>query len=187
MLALGAGTGLVYILRWYWWRINAWSEVAAMTSALIVSLGLRYLKIFDTATPKGFGLQILVTVGITTLVWLAATFLTAPEPMAKLISFYRNVHPAGVLWRPVAREAGMPERSGEILPNLLNWIMGITMVYSTLFGIGEIIFGEWSKALLFAGLAAVAATVMIWNLNRTGWAGLSEVEAPGRVVSEGAD
>ena len=188
VLALGAGTGLVYILRWYWWRINAWSEVAAMASALIVSLSLRQFEIIDLNTPRGFALQILVTVGITTVVWLVATFATAPEPMSKLIGFYRAVHPAGTWWRPVAHEAGMPERRGEIGPNILNWLLGITLVYSTLFGIGEIIFGNWSRAVPFIVIAVGAGVLMMWNLNRTGWAGLAERDShPDEIVAEGAD
>ncbi|HEU4769618.1 MAG TPA: hypothetical protein VFS77_19785, partial [Pyrinomonadaceae bacterium] len=189
VLALGAGTGLVYILRWYWWRINAWSEIAAMASALIVSLGLRQFGIFDPSTPGGFARQILTTVGITTIVWLVATFMTAPEPMEKLISFYRNVYPAGTWWRPVARAASIPERTGEVWPNIFNWLLGIALVYSTLFGIGELIFGTWPRVILFLGIAAVSGAVMIWNLNRTGWAGLSETAIPrtGDVVAEGAD
>jgi hypothetical protein len=107
--------------------------------------------------------------------------------MEKLISFYRNVHPAGTWWRPVAREAGIPERTGEIGPNFLNWILGIALVYATLFGIGEIIFGNWSRGILFVGFAVAAAALMTWNLNRTGWAGLSEAERPASAVTEGAD
>ncbi|HEY0727794.1 MAG TPA: hypothetical protein VGD38_06990, partial [Pyrinomonadaceae bacterium] len=133
--------------------------------------------------------QILTTVAVTTAVWLVATFATAPEPMEKLTSFYRNVHPAGTWWRPVARAAGIPERTGEIWPNLFNWLLGIVLVYSTLFGIGEIIFGTWPRVLLFLVTAAVAGAIMIWNLNRTGWAGLSESAEPrvGDIVAEGAD
>ncbi len=189
VLALGAGTGLVYILRWYWWRVNAWSEIAAMACALIVSLSLRQFAIFDSSTPMGFAQTILVTVGITTAVWLVATFVTAAEPLEKLTSFYRTVYPAGPGWRPVARAAGMAERSGEIWPNLLNWLLGILMVYSILFGIGELLFGDWPKVLLFFVIAAVSGGAMIWNLNRTGWAGLSESAEPrtGDVVTEGAD
>ncbi|HJU91480.1 MAG TPA: sodium:solute symporter family protein [Pyrinomonadaceae bacterium] len=188
VLALGAGTGLVYILRWYWWRVNAWSEIAAMASALIVSLSLLRFNVFDAGTPLGFAQQILVTVGITTIVWLVATFATAPEPMEKLISFYRNVHPAGTWWRPVAREAGIPERTGEIGPNILNWLLGIILVYSTLFGIGAIIFGNWSRAVTFVVIAVACGVLMSWNLNRRGWAALTDAEEPaGDVVAEGAD
>ena len=188
-MALGAGTGLVYILRWYWWRVNAWSEIAAMACALIVSLGVRQFAIFDPGTPAGFARQILVTVGVTTVVWLVATFVTAPEPKEKLASFYRTVYPAGPGWRPVARAMGIPEKTGEIWPNFFNWILGILLVYATLFGIGELIFGTWPRVLLFGVIAASSGALMIWNLNRTGWAGLSESAEPrtGDVVAEGAD
>jgi solute:Na+ symporter, SSS family len=195
VMALGAGTGLVYILRWYWWRVNAWSEVAAMTSALVVSLSLgkiltmeRFAE-YHPSTPMGFAVQILLTVGITTIVWLVATFVTKPEPMEKLASFYRHVHPAGTWWRPVARAAGIPERRGEVWPNVLNWFLGIVLVYSTLFGIGELVFGSWPRVLLFVLIAAISGATMMWNLNRTGWAGLSESAEPrvGDIVAEGAD
>lgn len=185
VLSLGAGTGLVYILRWYWWRINAWSEVAAMASALVISLGLRQFSIFDASTPKGFAWTILTTVGITTVVWLVATFVTSPEPMSKLSEFYRRVRPAGSGWRPVAQATGLDERRGEIGPNLLNWLLGIVLIYSTLFAIGQLIFGTWGSAVLLIALAVIAGLVMVWNLNRTGWAGLSEtVDA---VPSEAGD
>jgi len=189
VLALGAGTGLVYILRWYWWRINAWSEIAAMASALIVSLTLFQFSIFDSSTPLGFAQQILTTVAVTTIVWLVVTFATSPEPMSKLISFYENVEPAGPGWRPVVAAAGLSERRGEIWPNFLNWILGIILVYSTLFGIGELIFGIWSKTILLLVLATGATLGLIWNLNRTGWAGLSEAAASraNEAIVEGAD
>lgn len=174
VMSLGAGTGLVYILRWYWWRVNAWSEIAAMACALIVSLGLRQLQVFDTSTPEGFAREILVTVGVTTAVWLSATFLTAPEPMQKLTDFYRNVRPAGPGWKPVNKSSGIPERPGEMLPNFLNWILGIVLVYAALFSIGEIIFGGWPKAILLIVMGAAAGAVMFWNLNRTSWSGIAE-------------
>lgn len=189
VLALGAGTGLVYILRWYWWRVNAWSEIAAMACALIVSLTVRQFAWFDPATPAGFARQILVTVGVTTVVWLVATFATAPEPMEKLTSFYRRVHPAGTWWRPVAQASGLPERRGEVWPNLINWLLGVVLVYSTLFGIGELIFGTWLRFSQWVVIAVGVGIFMVRNLNRTGWAGLSDATAPrtGDVVAEGAD
>jgi SSS family transporter len=176
VMSLGAGTGLVYILRWYWWRVNAWSEISAMACALIVSLGLRQLQVFDTSTPGGFAREILVTVGITTAVWLIATFVTAAEPMQKLIEFYRNVRPAGPGWRPVSSAAKISERRGEVIPNLLNWVLGVVLVYAALFSIGELIFGGWSKAILPIVIGGAAGTLMFWNLNRTGWAGIAERE-----------
>ena len=106
VLALGAGTGLVYILRWYWWRINAWSEIAAMSAALIVSVGLRWSGTFDSGTPIGFAQTILTTVAVTSAIWLIATFATSPESDVKLIEFYRRVRPAGPGWTGVAAMAG---------------------------------------------------------------------------------
>lgn len=185
VLTLGAGTGLVYILRWYWWRINAWSEVSAMAAALIVSMGLRWFGIFDASTPVGFAQTILTTVAVTTLVWVVATFATAPEPAERLASFYERVRPAGPGWRKVAEATGLPEVRGEIGPNLLNWVLGVALVYATLFGIGEVIFGEWGRAAIFLLIAAVCGAVMAWNLNRTRWVGLAEnVEAGMEVTGD---
>jgi solute:Na+ symporter, SSS family len=174
VMSLGAGTGLVYILRWYWWRINAWSEISSMAAALIVSMALRYFEVFDSSTPEGFAQTILTTVGVTTLVWLTATFVSRPEPIEKLSSFYRRVHPAGPGWRRVAEASDLPERRSEIIPNLLNWALGVALVYAALFSIGELIFGHRGRALLFIGLAAVCGSIMFWNLNRMGWAVFAE-------------
>jgi Na+/proline symporter len=172
VLSLGAGTGLVYMLRWYWWRINAWSEVAAMAAALAVSLSLSHFKPFDSGTPLGFAQSILVTVVATSFVWLLVTFLTPPEPEEKLRDFYSRVWPAGPGWRAIARREGISERNGEIVSNLLNWALGMGLIYSVLFGIGEAIFGLWGRAALLMLFGAVCGGAMFWNLNRTGWAGL---------------
>ena len=155
VLTLGAGTGLVYILRWYWWRVNAWSEIAAMSAALIVSLSLRWSGTFDAATPLGFAQTMLTTVGITSVIWVAATFMTAPEPEAKLIEFYRRVRPAGPGWFAIAARAGVAATppAERLAPNFVNWLLGIAVVYSTLFAIGQLMFGT---VAVFAGLAALA-------------------------------
>jgi len=174
VMALGAGTGLAYILRWYWWRVNAWSEISAMAAALTVSLGLSYFGVFGGGTPVGFAQTILTTVAVTTLVWLTVTFLTAPEPSEKLEEFYRRVRPAGPGWRRVARAANLREPESEIGPNLLNWALGVALVYASLFAIGALIFGQWGRAALFLAAALASGGVMFWNLNRTGWAGLAE-------------
>src|SRR5712671_2367717 len=89
LIGIGAGTGTVLILRWYWWRINAWSEISAMTSAFLVSMAMRLHYGLSNDDPLVFAKSTLVTVGITTVVWLVVTFWTAPEPQDKLISFYR--------------------------------------------------------------------------------------------------
>jgi Na+/proline symporter len=159
VLTLGAGTGLVYILRWYWWRVNAWSEIAAMSAALVVSLGLTWSGVFAAGTPLGFAQTILTTVAITTAVWLAATFATAPEPEAKLIAFYRRVRPAGPGWRDIALKSGASAeaRAERLAPGFVNWILGIAVVYATLFTLGELLFGTPVKVFLYALVATAAA------------------------------
>ena len=112
LLMLGAGTGLVYILRWYWWRVNAWSEVSAMAAALIVSLSIR--NFIDSSSPNGFAIGLIITTAATTLVWLVVTMLTQPEPRATLDAFYKKVRPAGPGWGVIARESGIEPVRGEL-------------------------------------------------------------------------
>lgn len=170
LLTIGAGTGLVYILRWYWWRINAWSEIAAMVAALVVSMSLQALQVFDSASPLGFAQSLLVTVGVTTLVWVAVTFATAPEPAPVLDAFYRRVTPAGPGWAPVARRTGISSPD-PIAANVINWLLGIVMVYSVLFGLGALLFGSPLHALLTGAIAVIAGLTINRNLVRAGWGG----------------
>jgi Na+/proline symporter len=162
VLESGAGIGLVLILRWYWWRINAWSEIAAMIGAAV---GYATLKIF---TSLAFPYTLLIVVAWTTVCWLVVTLLTAPEPDAHLIDFYRRTRPDGPGWRRIARAAGLPATS-SIGGLLVDWIAGVVLVYSVLFGIGEALLGSPLRALLFLALAAVAAGVIYIDLNRRGW------------------
>ncbi len=159
LLALGAGTGLVLILRWYWWRINAWSELSAMIVSLVTSL-IAYAEIprhFPPGDPSADAWVMVVTVGVTTAVWLAVTFLTKPEPDAVLDAFYRRVRPGGPGWARVAtRVAGGPEPLSGGRWAWINWIAGIVAAYATLFGIGKLIFGTLAQGLTLLAIAAVA-------------------------------
>jgi solute:Na+ symporter, SSS family len=169
LIALGAGTGSVFILRWFWWRINAWSEVCAMGASFVVSLTLQFGFGMNSDDPREFAWTVLITVGCSTIVWLAATLLTAPEKKETLLAFYRKVRPSATMWGPIAREATDVTPTHDGLFNLMNWAAGCAFVYLTLFGVGKIIFGE---ALLGAGLlvvAALAATLIYSDLNRRGW------------------
>ncbi len=105
VLTIGAGTGGVYLLRWYWWRINAWSEISAMATALVVSLALRWTNLFTGSEPVVFAETALTVTAATTLVWIVVTFLTKPEPEAVLLKFYRSVRPHVAGWKPVAQLA----------------------------------------------------------------------------------
>src|SRR5581483_1204762 len=99
---VGAGTGGVYLLRWYWWRVNAWSEISAMSAALLVSLFLRWAAPFPGSGPVVFAKTALTTTIITTLIWVTVTLLTPPEPRQVLVDFYRLVRPDVRGWRPIA-------------------------------------------------------------------------------------
>jgi SSS family solute:Na+ symporter len=167
VLESGAGIGLVLILRWYWWRINAWSEIAAMVAAAV---GYTALKVFTTLE---FPFTLLIVVAWTTACWLVVTLLTAPEPDAHLIAFYRRTHPDGPGWRRIARAAGGP-KSSPIGGLLMDWIAGVVLTYSVLFGIGEALLGTILHALAFFAVAAAAATVIYADLNRRGWQTLVE-------------
>jgi solute:Na+ symporter, SSS family len=162
VLTLGAGTGLVYILRWYWWRVNAWSEVAAMIAALVVSTALQWSGTFDAGTPAGFARTILTTVAITTAAWLAATFATSPENDATLVSFYKRVRPGGPGWARVAALAGVDRASQaeSLAPAFVNWLLGIAVVYSTLFALGQILFGFVGSGLTLGAIALVCGVVL---------------------------
>jgi Na+/proline symporter len=167
LLALGAGTGLVLILRWYWWRINAWSELAAMAASLATSITVQAVSGFDAADPSGpgFAVVMLWTVGVTTVVWLVVTLLTPPEPAATLDAFYRRVRPGGPGWRAVAGRLGF---SQDRIPggalSWTNWIAGWVTVFSTLAGTGQILFGSVWQGVLGLALAAGALGLIARNL-----------------------
>jgi len=170
LLVTGAGTGTVLMLRWFWWRINAWSEVSAMAVAAVVSVFLQTGLKWNSDTPRGFAYVMLVTVAITTASWLAATYLTRAEPDEKLISFYRHVRPDGAGWKRIAGKAGVPAgQTGSLAPHLLNWVLGCVLIYSSLFGIGKLIFKEWLVAVIYLAVAGLSALAISRTLSGAGW------------------
>jgi Na+/proline symporter len=158
VLEVGAGTGSVYLLRWYWWRINAWSEIAAMATALVVSVGVRWLKPFAGSETIVFAKAALTTTLVTTLVWIAVTLLTPPEPAETLLRFYRRVRPDARGWRPVAERAPEVPAERDLGENLAAWLVGCAMVYAAMFGVGKLCLAAWGSgaALLVASLACGA-------------------------------
>jgi Na+/proline symporter len=176
LLALGSGTGLVLILRWYWWRINAWSEISAMLASMVVSVtSLVLIRNPLPRTDPGFGAEefriqavvMLLTVAVTTVVWVSVTFLTKPVPDATLDAFYRRVRPGGPGWETVSRRLGYgrePIPGGAM--SFVNWILGIVLVYTALFGIGKIVFGQLWLGFELLDVAAVCFVLIMWNLRR---------------------
>jgi len=169
LLAIGAGTGLVLILRWYWWRINAWSEISAMIASLGASLWLWFGAGLDPDVPREWAYVMLGTVAISTVVWLAVTFLTQPEDEETLVAFYRRVRPGGRGWAAVARAAGLePEPIPGGMMNWVNWIAGVVGVYSILFGTGKALFGEWGAASLWLAAAGLSLGWIVHGLRSGG-------------------
>lgn len=174
LMAIGAGTGLVYILRWFWWRINAWSEVSAMMAAFIVSLVMQFEFHLSSENAYDFAYLVMITTAITTVIWLTVTFLTKPEPDSILIPFYRRVRPSATFWGPIAAKVPdiVPQKEG--LFNLTNWLFGCLLIYMTLFGFGKIIFGELLLGTVFLLIAVVSFTVIYRSLSKRGWESLSQ-------------
>jgi len=168
LLVTGAGTGTVLLLRWFWWRINAWSEVSAMISAAAVSIFLQLGLKWNSDEPHQFAYLMLVTVGITTVVWIVVTMLTQPEPMDKLIAFYRRVRPEGPGWNGIAEQAELSREhaKGSLSLQIFNWILGCALIYGSLFGIGKLIFKEWGMGALYLLIAITAGVLISRNLSR---------------------
>ncbi|MFZ0427906.1 MAG: sodium:solute symporter family protein [Acidobacteriota bacterium] len=151
-----AGMGAVLILRWFWWRINAWSEISAMLAPLVIYPVARYS--FGVEPP----LTLYPTVLGTTIVWLAVTFLTRPVPEAKLVEFYRRVHPGGIGWRGIAAKVPEVEPDRGFGRLFLDWMLGVIMVYAFLFGVGDLLLGEPLTGLVILGVG-LAAAALIWR------------------------
>jgi len=179
LLGVGAGTGAVYLLRWYWWRINAWSEVSAMTAAAVTTAVLQ-IKIhgealiqFSGTSSEVFAKTLLLTIVVTSVVWITVTFMTDPEPQTKLLEFYKRVRPGFAGWKPIAALAPEINPVHDVLYNLMDWLLGCLMVYMAMFGIGELLLGTAGTGLIFLVVAAAAGYGIYWDLSRRGWETLS--------------
>ena len=163
VMECSCGMGLVLILRWFWWRINAWSEMAAMVAPFIA------YPIIKLQLGIVFPNSLLIFVAWSSLVWLAVTFLTRPTDEKTLLSFYRKVHPGGVLWKPIAQK--LPDVKGDsgYLQLFIDWLAGVVLVMFGVFGIGKIIFGELGLGLLFLATSALAGGAIYWHLSKIGW------------------
>ena len=168
LLVTGAGTGTVLLLRWYWWRINAWSEVSAMICAAIVSIFLQSVLKWNSDMPLDFAYLMLVTVGVTTVVWVVVTMMTSPEPIETLVAFYRRVRPEGPGWTDIAARADLSasHAQGRLSLQVLNWILGVALIYGTLFGIGKLIFKEWVAGFAFLLVAIIAGILISRSLSQ---------------------
>jgi len=166
LIGLGAGTGAVFILRWYWWRINAWSEISAMAASFITSIVLHLMGVNAADTSSGdYAMAMLINVGVTTVVWVSVTLLTPPESAPVLEAFYRRVRPGGIGWRPVSTRLGFgDDRIPGGALSWVNWVAGVVTVYAALFGVGEFLTGSATRGLVYSLLAIGAFLLIQRNL-----------------------
>jgi Na+/proline symporter len=172
ILQIGAGTGLLYLVRWFWWRVNAWSEIVAMVSSFGFSLVLLVLARNDVHFSTHTAL--LMTVGVTTVCWLLAAYLAPPTDPEVLVAFYRKVRPFGPGWAAVRARAGaLPAEAGggENIPMaLLGWFAGCTAIWSSLFAVGNFLYGRTGMALLLTAVFAVSGLIVVKIVSRL-WTG----------------
>ncbi|MCB9878144.1 MAG: Na+:solute symporter [Planctomycetes bacterium] len=173
LAALGAGVGAVFILRWFWWRINVWSELVAMVGSLLLFsmfavlttgkdpgsvFSFCYVSALDELPGE---YRALIVAAGTLVLWLIATVLTRPEPDGHLAAFYRKVRPSGPGWGPIAALTPDVRPDGDLGRGLVCAVLGTAIIWLTLPAIGAMIFGDWGKGLALAGGAAVCAVVLL--------------------------
>ncbi|MEO9662280.1 MAG: sodium:solute symporter family protein [Maribacter dokdonensis] len=177
LLAFGAGTGLIFILRWFWWRINAWSEITAMFASGIISIILKltpmgaYLFATETGLLPDWSEYIFIVV-VTTIIWLIATFMTQPESNETLRSFYRKIQPGGPGWSKVVNEAKTD--AVEIVKDKEKWsvpagvtamLLGVLLIYSIMFSTGYWIYGRTTQAIVLTVVSIITGVLLVkaWN------------------------
>jgi Na+(H+)/acetate symporter ActP len=168
LLQIGAGTGMVFLLRWYWWRINAWSELAAMVVSFLVAVYFQFGHEPLGFPPLAAHVELVTGVAVTTVGWLVVTFTTRPASPETLQRFYESIRPMGPGWRGSGiRE--MPDRElGGLSAAVLAWFLGCAVIYGALFGTGFALYGQPTAAAACLTLAAVSAVALMRTLPRVG-------------------
>jgi Na+/proline symporter len=164
ILQVGAGTGLLYLLRWYWWRVTAWCEIVAMASSFGISI--LFLILVKTGVSLGTTRQLLITVAFTTVCWILTAYLGPRTDEATLIAFYRKVHPPGPGWRTIRELAGVgadqaASDAAHVPLALAGWFLGCTMIWSALFTVGNFLYGRMGYALFLLVIFVASASALI--------------------------
>jgi Na+/proline symporter len=176
ILQVGAGTGLLYLIRWFWWRVNAWCEIVAMISSFAISvywLALRRFQIHPQVIPLSTHEELLITVAFTTVCWLVAAFVAPQTDQKTLVEFYRKVHPFGPGWRPIRIAAGISDaqaaeyaRHENIPLALLGWTSGCAVIWSSLFAVGNVLYGRYGYASVCLAVFLVSGLILIRVINQ---------------------
>jgi len=174
LLQIGAGTGLVFLLRWFWWRVNTWSEISAMVISFLVAIYFGFVHSRLGFEPWDPSTTLVLGVAITTVGWLAVTFMTPPVDADTLRAFYRDIRPLGRGWDAVVGDGGDLGESdakgnGELTAGVLAWFLGCTMVYGALFGTGFLLYGQVVPGVLTLIVAAASGWGVFRTLPRVGF------------------
>jgi len=169
ILQIGAGTGLLYLLRWFWWRINAWCEVAAMASSFLISILILILN--KSGLHFSSHIALIITIAFTTASWVIVAFIGPQTDRKTLIEFYKNIRPFGPGWKKIREEAGITEAdarsSHENIPmGLLGWFSGCIVIWSSLFTIGNFLYGRINYALILLAVFIVSGIILINVVNK---------------------
>jgi Na+/proline symporter len=160
LLQVGAGTGLLYLLRWFWWRITAWCEIVAMISSF--GAALVFLVLSKNGVVFGFSQQLIIGVAITTVSWIVVAYAGPRTDPAVLISFYEKVRPFGPGWRHIQAQASAATIEGDNIPlALTGWIMGCTTIWTALFAVGNFLYGRTTYALILCGIFVASGLCLI--------------------------
>jgi SSS family solute:Na+ symporter len=173
ILQVGAGTGLLYLVRWFWWRVNAWCEVVAMVSSFVVSVLL--LVLAKNGVPFSTHVALMVTVAVTTVCWMATAYLGPQTDHDVLVDFYLKTRPAGPGWAPIRRDPRVLRSAGSapadnIPMALVGWVAGCTLVWSALFTIGNYLYGRNGTGTVLLVITVVSGLTVI-RVVRTLWSG----------------
>ena len=169
LIGIGAGTGLLYILRWFWWRINAWCEVAAMAGSFLISVAFFVVKKSGHEVP--FAESIIYSAAFTTLCWVPVAMFGPRTSREQLERFYRKVHPAGPGWSRIRREAGVTQAEAALHGDhmglaLLGWVSGCAAIWSSLFAIGNFLYGRTNYAYPLLAVFVISAIALIYVVNK---------------------
>lgn len=163
LLLFGAGTGSVLILRWYWWRISAWSEISSMIASAVAAF---YFYFFTDFTDE---MKIVYVTIISIVVWIIVTMLTKPTEDNKLVEFYRKVRPGGIGWRRIGKLAPEVVPDSTLHLDFLNWVLGVTVVFTFLFGLGRVLLGQVISGIGLLVLSVIIGAIISRNLKAHGW------------------
>ncbi|MEW6214523.1 MAG: sodium:solute symporter family protein [Nitrospirota bacterium] len=166
LIAFGSGTGLVYIIRWYWWRVNAWSEISAMISSTVMTVITYTHPMFD-GTPYYAKLGLIISVS--TIIWVSVTLLTKPSDKERLIEFYKKTTPGGPGWRPVEYLIDNNPQGNKLSDVLIEWIYGCLFVIGLTLGIGKVLLGYHLSGFVWLAFSFVTGWLLYKRLSRKKW------------------